>query len=238
MKKFTAILLCAMLVVPFISSCSKDDEGPTKSVLATILPFWNNVGFAIQVDDGSTMYPGKVRINYKAPDGAQRAIIHFSEINEPVQGFTYNIDIHNIQNLETKDIKVVTSSDEKLSGDGIEIVEAFVSGGYLNIEYKVSLDPYAKDQNHVIDLIDNMKDGEPVFTTHYPLELRFRRAHSLQGDRGETFNVIACFYLGKHSMSQLGCQGYELKYTGLGNNDDPEGSEMLVYKVTPATNAE
>ncbi|MBQ8645475.1 MAG: NigD-like N-terminal domain-containing protein [Bacteroidales bacterium] len=236
MKKLTALLLSALLVVPFISSCEKDDEGPQMSVLATVLPFWNEAGFAIQMDNGETMYPGKVRVNYKVKDEAQRAIIQFSKINTPIEGFTYNADIYNIVDLDTKEIKVAKSSDEKLGSDGIEIVEAFIGGGYLNIEFKVNIDPYSKEQTHVVELVDNQINGEPKFSTHYPLELRFRRAHSLQGEKGQTVSNIACFYLGRHTLDRLNCQGYELKFMGLDNDgkEDPEGSHMQSVKITPA----
>lgn len=237
MKKLTALLLSALLIVPFLSSCSKDDDGPQMSVLATILPFWSEYGFAVQMDNGETMYPGNLRIKYEVKDEAQRAIIQFSKINEPVNGFTYNADIYNIADIETKGINIVTSSDEVLGTDGIEIVEAYIGGGYLNIEFNVNIDPYAKDQNHIVELVDNQINGEPKYTTHYPLELRFRRAHSLQGESGRKVSNIVCFELGKHNLEQIGCSGYELKYYGLDNNgnNDPEGTQMKSVKITPSS---
>lgn len=234
MKKLVKILLLVALVLPILSSCNKDDA-PKKSVLATILPYWNEVGFAIQMDNGETMYPSRVRINYKAKEEAQRAIILFSENSQPVAPFTYNVDIYGITELETKEIEYVTSPDEELSKNGIEIVDAYIGGGYLNIEYKVNIDPYSKNQSHIVSLVDNQIDGKPEYTTHFPLELRFKRDHSLQDGRGQTYTNIACFYIGNYSLKNLDCEGYEIKFFDLNseNEKDPESIQMKSVKVNP-----
>lgn len=238
MKKLTALLLLALVTIPFFSSCSKDDDAPTKSVLATIIPFWSNpYGFAIQLDNNETMYPSNMRVNYQPKEDATRAIIQFSELGETVTGFTYNVDIYGIAELETKEIKKVTSQDASLPADGIKVVGAYIGGGYLNIEFEVNIDPYNKEQGHVVELIDNQTNGEPLYTTHYPLELRFKRAHSIMGERGTTVSNIACFRIGTYDLSSLGCQGYEIKFIGLdkNGNNDPE-SRMESVKITPANN--
>lgn len=234
MKKLAKFLLLAVLALPLLASCNKEDE-PTKSVLATILPYWNEVGFAIQLDNGESMYPAKVHVNYKAKEEAQRAIIFFSENSKPVAPFTYSVNIHGITELETKEIELASSSDDKLGEDGIEIVEAYIGGGYLNIEFKVNIDPYSKDQNHVISLVDNQINGEPKYTSHYPLELRFKRDHSVQDNRGVAVSNIACFYIGNYNLDRLDCEGYELKFLGLEDesNKDPEGVPMKSVKITP-----
>lgn len=235
MKKFTKILLMAALTVPFLISCSKDDNnGPTYSVLATILPYWNDAGFAVQMDDEKTMFPGKVRFNYKPKEDAQRAIIAFSELNTPVQGFTINADIFSIHEIETKDIETALSEEDELGTDGIEVVEAYIGGGYLNIEFKVKVDPYDTDQKHVVSLVDNQIGGKPEYDTHYPLELRFKRAHALNEGRAQTVSNIACFYIGNYSLGSLGCEGYELKFKGIdGDADkDPDGKLNGSYKVS------
>ncbi len=238
MRKLTKILLLAALVLPILASCSKEDDLPKKSVLATILPYWNEVGFAIQMDNGETMYPRKVHVNYEPEDDAQRAIILFTENSESAAPFTYNVDIHGITEILTKDVEFIKSSDEELSNDGIEIVEAYIGGGYLNIEFKVMIDPYAKNQEHVVSLIDNQIDGEPEYTTHYPLELRFKRGHSLMDNRGQAVTDIACFYIGNYSLDRYDCQGYEIKFTGLEDESDkdPEGTDMKSVLVEPRAN--
>ena len=109
MKKLVKILLFAALVLPVLVSCNKDDE-PKKSALGTILPYFNEVGFAIQLDNGESMYPSRVHVNYQPKESAQRAIIYFTENNTPAAPFTYNVNIHGITEIETKEIELVSSS--------------------------------------------------------------------------------------------------------------------------------
>lgn len=234
MKKLVKILLFAALVLPVLVSCNKDDE-PKKSVLGTILPYFNEVGFAIQLDNGESMYPSRVHVNYQPKESAQRAIIYFTENNTPAAPFTYNVNIHGITEIETKEIELVSSSEEELSNDGIEIVEAYIGGGYINIEFKVNIDPYQKNQKHIVSLVDNQIGGEPKYDGYYPLELRFKRDHSLMDGKGQTVSNLVCFYIGSYNIDRLGCNGYEIKFTGLDSetNKDPEGKPMKSVKISP-----
>lgn len=235
MRKLTKILLLAAVALPLLVSCNKEDQ-PTKSALATILPYWNEAGFTIMLDNGETMYPSRVMVDYKVKEEAQRAFILFTENSETVAPYTYNVDIHGITEIETRNIDLVTSSNENMGTDGIKVLNAYIGGGYLNIEFAVNVDPYSQNQKHVVTLVDNQIGGAPEYTSHYPLELRFKRDHKLEEGRGMTISSIACFRIGEYELGNLGCNGYELKFIGLENETgkDPDWTNMESVKVNVA----
>ncbi len=229
MRKLAKFLLMVAIALPILASCNKED-GPRQSVLATIQPFWNEAGFTILLDNGETMYPSRMMVNYKAPKEPTRAIILFSNDNPPVDSYTYSATIYGITDLETKEIDRASSSSDNLGKDGIKILNAFIGGGYINIEFAVNIDPYSQKQQHVISLVDNKIGGEPEYTTHYPLEFRFKRDHELEEGAGTTVSSIACFHIGNYDLGHLGCDGYELKFLGLEKNED---GEMQSVKLNP-----
>ena len=81
--------------------------------------------------------------------------------------------------------------------------------------------------------IDNQIEGEPQYDGYYPLELRFKRDHSLMDGKGQTVSNLVCFYIGSYNIDRLGCNGYEIKFTGLDSetNKDPEGKPMKSIKI-------
>ncbi len=228
MKRFITTIIAAILIVPFMQSCEKSGaEQPEKSVLATVLPYWNEVGFACQLDNGETLYPGKLRINYKVnTETAQRAIIYFSEINSPVQGFTYNADIFNIINVPTKEIETLKSTEDDFQTDALKINNIAISGNYLNVEYTVMTDPNANNKNEIF-LFNNAIDGAPEYEDYYPLELKVKCTPSVSGLKGHPQTYLACFYIGAYKLDRLGCDGYQISYK------DMDSDEIKIYTVKP-----
>ena len=228
MKRFITTILAAILIVPFMQSCEKSGaEQPDKSVLATVLPYWNEVGFACQLDNGETLYPGKLRIKYEVnSEAAQRAIIYFSEINSPVQGFTYNADIFNIINVPTKEIETLKNAEDDIYKDALKVDKIAISGDYLNVEYTVLADPNTNNRNEVY-LFDNVSEGTPEYEDYYPLELKVKCTPSVSGSKGRPQSYLACFYIGAYKLSRLGCDGYHISYKDL------DSGEVKTYTVKP-----
>lgn len=229
MKRFLTIILAAMLIVPVMQSCEKSDaEQPEKSVLATVLPYWNEVGFACQLDNGETLYPSKVRIKYEVnSEIAQRAIIYFSEINKPIQGFTYNADIFDIINITTKEIEVLKNAEDDIFTDGITINSIAISGDYINIEYSVMTDPNSTSPKVDICLFENQINGTPEYDDYFPLELKVKCTPSVSGNKGKLVSNMACFYIGSYRLNRLGCDGYHISYKDLNTN------EVKVHTLVP-----
>ena len=222
MKRLFTIILITILTVPFIQSCDKSgSEYPTHTVLATVLPYWNDYGFACQLDNGETLYPGRVRIGYKVnQEKAQRAVISFSEINEAVPGFTYNADIFNIADVTTKDIEVLRDSQNDTLNDALKVNAMVLSGDYFNVDFSAMINPYATNQLLTISLVDNRINGKPEYDEYYPLELKFKCTPEVSNKAGQTINTMACFYVGPYSLDGLGCKGYKISYKDMNSNGE------------------
>ncbi len=233
MKRFFTIIMATLLVAPFLQSCNTaDTEQADKIVLATILPYWNDAGFACQMDNGETIYPGRVRIDYKAnQEKAQRAVIYFSELSEPVAGFTYNADIFNIIDVTTKDIEVLTNAENDTLTTPVSVNAMVISGDYFNVDFGVRIDPYS-NPNVSISLIDNQINGKTEYDEYYPLELKIKCTPEVNGKAGQIVNSTACFYIGAYSLERLGCKGYKITYKDL-QSDSGDTKEIL---VTPTQN--
>ena len=228
MKRFLTFLLVAALAVPVLQSCNKEDEHPDKVVLASVIPYWNEVGFACQLDNGETLYPGRVRGTYQVNDEVvQRALIYFKELSTPVPGFTYNADIFNIVNITTKEIEKLKDVQNDTLTDPIQIDGMTFGGGYLNVDYTAKIDPYASSRVMTISLIDNLIEGKPEYEDYYPLELKFKHTPKLGANRGTKEAFTACFYLGTMSPKYLKCKGYKIIYKDLNSENEDDNLKSI-----------
>lgn len=235
MRRYITFILAALLIVPVLQSCEKSDSGqPEKSVLATVLPYWNEVGFACQLDNGETLYPGKLRINYQVnSEIAQRAIIYFSELSTPIQGFTYNADIFNIINITTKEIQPLKGGMEEAAtyDSAIKLNSIAISGNYINVEYSVMTDPSSLNPSVDVILFDpeqqEVEDGGL-----YPLTLAVKCTPAVTSSKGQITDCIASFYIGSYSLNRLGCSGYAVTYKDL----ESDKQEDKIYTLLPKQN--
>lgn len=230
MKRFTLFLLLAIMSVPFMQSCNTTVEKAEQVALATIHPAaLTAAGFYGELDNGDKIYPGAMRVKYEPKLEPIRAIIYFKELDEPVSGFEYNADIFGITELTTKNILTVKSAEADTLKDGIEIVNAYIGGGYINIEFNAYIDAYNPNQHITIDLQDFQMGNTPENGAYYPLTLGFKCYPKLESGTGYLVSSVACFRIGdEHMLENIGCTGYELKYRGLIDNETENLQSVLV----------
>lgn len=232
MKRLFTVIMAALLVAPFMQSCdTADTEQPQNVVLATIVPYWSEAGFACIMDNEETIYPSKVRINYTVnQDQAQRALVYFTELNQPIQGFTYNADIFNIIDVTTKEIEVLTDPAVDTLTTPLQVNQIALGGNYFNVDFSVKIDPYATKQHVTISLIDNQTSGKPQYDEYYNLELKVKCTPELEGKAGQLVSSMACFAvgnLGSNTLERLGCKGYRITYKDL-NDDTGETKSIII----------
>jgi hypothetical protein len=234
MKKFLTLLFVALAAITVLQSCSKEDEQPDKVVLASIIPYWNEVGFACQLDNGETLYPSRVRGSYKVnQDIVQRGLIYFKELSTPIQGFTYNADVFNIVEITTKEIEQLKDSTQiDTNTDPLQIDGMSFGGGYLNVDYTAKVDHYATDKELTINLVDNRINGKPEYEDYYPLELQFKHTPKVGANRGTKTAFTACFYLGTMSPKYLKCKGYKIIYKDLNSEDEDDNLRSMTIDFT------
>ncbi len=236
MRKLTKILLIAVLAIPFMQSCNSTIEQADKAVLVTVQRSLDPAGFYGILDNGERLYPGVMRVSYTPSNDLQRAIIYFSELEEPREGYAYNADVFNVAEVETQRITRVTSAEADTLKNGLQITNAWIGGGFLNVEFQVNIDRYtttkfsAALQSMEIDGPVEPEDG------YYPLTLGFSCYPELENGVGTTISTMASFWLGNgYSLEDLGCQGYKIKYMDL-NSFAGAGENMQSKIVTPETN--
>ena len=231
MKKLTKILLIALMAIPFLQSCNAEVERADKAALVTVQKSLDPAGFYGILDNGERLYPGVMRVTYTPSKDMQRAIVYFSNLEEQRPGYEYNADVFNVAEVTTQHITQVTTPAADTLNNGIQITNAWIGGGFLNVEFQINVEMY-NTTNLTVALQDMMIDREEEFTgEYYPLELGFRAYPAIENGAGSTVSSMACFYLGDmYSLESLGCKGYEIKYRSL-NSYVNEPDQFLI--VTP-----
>lgn len=231
MKRLTKILLLAIMALPILQSCNSEYEQADQAALITVQKALNTAGFYGVLDNGERLYPGVMRVTYTPSNDLQRAIVYFSELEEPREGYAYNADVFNVAEITTKHITQVLTPEADTLTNGLQITNAWIGGGFLNVEFQVNVEMYFTTYMSVA-LQDMMIDGptEPE-GDYYPLELGFKCYPAIEDGAGTTISTMACFYLGdQYSLENLGCKGYEIRYKSLHSFVD-EPNEVKI--VTP-----
>lgn len=234
MKKFTKILLVALMAIPFLQSCNTEIERADKAALVTVQKSLDPAGFYGILDNGERLYPGVMRVSYTPSKEMQRAIIYFSDLAEPREGYEYNADVFNVAEVTTQHITQVTTPAADTLNNGIQITNAWIGGGFLNVEFQINVEMY-QTTNLTVALQDMMIDRDGDYTgDYYPLELGFKAFPALENGMGSTVSSMACFYLGDmYSLEALGCKGYEIKYRSLNSYvDEPDLSKIVTPEQT------
>ena len=122
--KFIAFIIAVMTTMPIFQSCLDDDSPSDSLVISTInLISPDSKDFYFTLDDGKTMFlsNGNGWISDKSKDG-QRAFVIFKELEEPVKGYDYNIQVREIKEILTKEIVTMgegENTEEKIGDDKI-----------------------------------------------------------------------------------------------------------------------
>ena len=148
--KFIAFFIAVMTTMPILQSCLDDDSSSDSLVIGTInLISPDSKDFYFTLDDGKTMFPsnGNGWISDKNKDG-QRAFVIFKELEEPVKGYDYNIQVREIKEILTKEIVTMgegENTEEKIGDDKINSTYMWITQDkkYLTIEFQ-----YYKRNHH------------------------------------------------------------------------------------------
>lgn len=230
MKNFAKILFIALLAIPFLQSCNAEVERADKAALVTVQKSLDPAGFYGILDNGERLYPGVMRVTYTPSKDLQRAIVYFSDLEEQRPGYEYNADVFNVAEVTTQNITQVTTPAADTLTNGIQITNAWIGGGFLNVEFQVNIEMYFT-KNLTVALQDMWvdRDGEDYTGEYYPFELGFKAFPAIENGVGTTVSSMACFYLGDmYSLESLGCKGYEIKYKSLNSYVDEPDQFMIV----------
>ena len=159
--KFIAFFIAVMTTMPILQSCLDDDSSSDSLVIGTInLISPDSKDFYFTLDDGKTMFPsnGNGWISDKNKDG-QRAFVIFKELEEPVKGYDYNIQVREIKEILTKEIVTMgegENTEEKIGDDKINSTYMWITQDkkYLTIEFQY-YGTHSEDKKHFLNLVIN-----------------------------------------------------------------------------------
>lgn len=220
MKKLKLFLLLALLAAPFLQSCNSKIDQPEMYALVTIRTS-GIAGYYGETDAKEKILvgAGSQVTNYKPKDG-QRAFMYFTPLEEKVQGYTYNAKVYAIEDVLTEPVVLVDNKEQSdtLGTDGITIINATISGGYLNVEFAVVTNGITK---HKFTLTDNQFEPFPGKDGYLSLELRYRGSGSEQGSLAKGF---ICFRLNEYDPNYHpgNYKGIYLRKKPLMHYDDKE----------------
>lgn len=189
--KFIGFALAILTTMPMLQSCLDDDNGPTEAlVISTINKISpDSKDFYFTLDDGKKMYPDNAQgWSGKDYEDGQRAFVIFNELEQPVEGYDYNIQVRQIREVLTKDIVTMggENTEEKIGDDKINATYMWISSDhkYLTIEFQY-YGTHSEDKKHFINLVINdvqpspTADGEESDNDDF-INLEFR--HNNEGD--------------------------------------------------------
>lgn len=221
------------MALTLLQSCNSEYDQADQVALVTVQKSLNGAGFYGILDNGDKLYPGVMRVSYTPSKDLQRALIYFSELEEPREGYKYNADVFNVSEISTKHITQVLTPEADTLTNGLQINNIWIGGGFINVEFQVNIDRYFTTYTTVA-LQDMMTDGPTVVDgDYYPLELGFKCYPEIDNGTGTTITTMASFYLGEqYNLENLGCKGFEIRYKGLHSySGDPDEVRIL----TPGT---
>lgn len=227
MKKFKLLLLFAVLATPFIQSCNSKADQPSMYALVTIKTY--GLTYFGLVDNGEKIWIGDNSMvpNYTPEDG-QRAFIYFTPLETPMEGFTYNAKVYAIGKIETRPVILLTDPQyDTLGTDGIRIQDAFISGGYLNVNLGILSDGYTR---YDINLVDNQVLPVEEQEGYISLELR----HDSKGfNGGELRSGMFCFKLDMYDPNFIdGCKGLYIRHIPVGQDGNNPVYEYTKVNIT------
>lgn len=168
--KFIGLFFAALATMPLLQSCLDDDNGPNEAlVISTINKISpDSKEFYFTLDNGKKMHPDNIQgWSGKDYEDGQRAFVIFNELEQPVEGYEYNILVRQIREVLTKDIVTMggENTEEKIGDDKINITYMWISSDrkYLTIEFQY-YGTHSEDKKHFLNLVIN--DAQPSPTTN------------------------------------------------------------------------
>lgn len=193
--KFIAFIFAIMTTMPIFQSCLDDDNNPSDLfVISTInMISQDSKDFYFTLDDGKKMYPSNGQ-GWNGSDfvEGQRAFVTFNELEEPVGGYDYNVQVKQINKILTKDIVTMDdeeNTEEKIGDDKINATYMWINKDkkYLTIEFQY-YGTHSEDKKHFLNLVINNPVPAPTANEEDAedeyIDLEFR--HNSEGDYPQT----------------------------------------------------
>ena len=167
-------------------SCLDDDDNYyygylTPNALVTVKPVSDN-SFFLQLDDSTTLLPANLT---SSPYGDKevRALVNFSVVNEPSEGYTKAVHVNWIDSILTKQIApdLGVDNDSVYGTDPVEMIKDWVTiaeDGYLTLRFRTLWGDRSKA--HFVNLLVSKDPANP-----YEVEFRHNAYGDVYGTEGD-----------------------------------------------------
>lgn len=221
-RKYTLLMLTAMLSLFGFSACQDDDDYSLDKFaieIMTVVP--DGSTYYLRRDNGEKLWPFATNCpgyNFSKT----RAQVNYTMLSDSIPGFSHGIKINWIENILTKNISPYrgAENDSIYGTDPVKIIAMNIGDGYLNIRFAANFGNTGV--KHLISLIQDQEVNTP-----YALELR----HQAYGDNAlYAAEGLVAFDL----SSLLNTGGQTVELTIKVNTFEGEKSYKLAYNSDPA----
>lgn len=233
---FNKALLFAGAIVCIIGlqSCLDDDDNNAyylryPNALVTVKGAADDA-FFLQLDDKTTLLPTNVSTS-PFGDKEVRALVNYSEVNEPSGDYTKAVHINWIDSILTKPIApdLGEKNDEVYGTDPVEIVNDWVTiaeDGYLTLRFRTI---WGGSKKHFVNLLLGQNPENPY-------EVEFR--HNAYGDTyGSEGDGLAAFKLDELPDTEGKTVKLKLKWKSFSGEKSAEFDYCTRKTVTPSESA-
>ena len=151
------------------------------NALVTVKPVSDN-SFFLQLDDTTTLLPANIT---SSPFGNKevRALVNFSEVNEPSEGYSKAVHINWIDSILTKQTApdLGVDNDSVYGADPVEMIKDWVTiaeDGYLTLRFRTLWGD--RNKAHFVNLLVNQDPANP-----YEVEFRHNAYGDVYGAEGD-----------------------------------------------------
>lgn len=168
---FAAVFVFALLLT---LSCSKDDDSYSLGkiwISMGLIETENTFGydFIIYCDNGDTLLPAANSARYFEPKNNQRVIANYTKLGDVTNSEKqFYVKVNNLSNVLFKD--VIPFNEEiadSLGSDPIDMIDMWLSGDMLNIEFQYA----GGNRVHYINLVYNTNENGEIDES---VELEFK----------------------------------------------------------------
>lgn len=222
MKKLHLFLPAALLIAVLAVACDDDhtSDYPTEAAMITLRTIDESAPekapYYILFDNGQKGYPSETYVTGYKPDDGQRAIVSYRPVERKPEGYDLGMRIYNIDEVLTKEVVRLTEENiDEVGDDRIDILNAWVSGGYCNILFRFVTNG---SERHLLNLIENTTSAPDAPQDGYT-DLEFRQ-NAFGDTSGYLYRGYVSFRLGDYDPAATGGKGVRIRYTALDGKEE------------------
>lgn len=209
MNRFNAYFLGLILAVTFVFQSCDDDKGYSLDnytvAMATVERSGDSSYPYLLLDNGKTVWLSASQVPFSKLPAGQRMAANLTLLADNQDGFDYLARLNSYYLVLTKNIiKLDEANQDSIGNDKVGIVDMWVGGNYLNIEFSMYV---PSTEKHMVNLVDNTIEEHPSDGYAY---LGFR--YNAMGDENQSHVVrqLVSFNLGDVSPANKDVKGLKI----------------------------